>query len=161
MPNLATLVSAAAGAGRFVPDKPELNHHTTSGQFIITNYDSRLTYVISSGTRSNDIITLGTSGTVSCDVLAYSPKGVVGSSTANCERRSYTYYTYQCGTTPGNCSYLPNCADCGGCAGCTNCANPSGGLCIFCTGGDPIYCTAKNATPAGFTDSYNEWWKVS
>lgn len=152
MPNLA-VVSLATGSGKsLIPTAPIVSHGPTAGTFVIDNYDASLRYVITNGTISGNTITLGTGSTISSTITAFTQRGVVASSGKFMERREITYSYVQVGTQPGSCSYLP--------ASCNCCSNPSGGLCIFCSGGGPIYDWVKDGTPSGYTESYGEWWRI-
>jgi hypothetical protein len=151
----ALAVSLASGGMGVIAPAPILSHGPTAGTFIIDNYDSKLRYSITAGTRSGNTITLGTSGTVMCQVTAFTQKSVRPSAAKTCERRTYTESYVQVGTAPGSCGYLP-------------CDSPTpdfceGGVCycIYCSGGGPIYGYVKDGTPSGYTDSYGEWWKIT
>lgn len=159
MPSFSIIAASAAGGKGVIPSTPTISHGASAGTFTITNYDSRLRYVVTSGSVSGSTINLGTGGTVQSQIVAYSPKGVSSSPSKTMERRTITYSYVQVGTAPGSCSYLPHCGSCGNCPSCAQCT-PSGGLCIFCSGGGPIFDWVKNGTPSGFTESYGEWWKI-
>jgi len=148
---LAIGSSLSLGKG-LIPERPNLSHGPVAGTFIIDNYDSSLRYVLTAGSRTGNTITLGTSATVQCNVVAYTQKGVVSSASRYCERKTPTQSYVQVGTEPGSCSYLPFSCNC--------CAVDSGGLCIFCSGGGPIYGWVPDPLPAGYTASYGEWWKI-
>jgi hypothetical protein len=160
--NPALTVSLATGGMGVIASAPTLSHGPSAGTFVIDNYDSNLRYAITAGTRSGNTITLGTSGTVICQVTAFTAKGVTPSAAKTCERRTYTESYVQIGTEPGSCNYLPFCGapNCNNCPGCANCT-PSGDLCIFCSGGGPIFGWVKDPLPSGYTDSYGEWWKIT
>lgn len=159
MVSLGIIVSTASGGKGVIPSIPTISHGPTAGTFVIDNYDSSLRYVTTAGTVSGNTVNLGTSGTVQSQIVAYTQKGVIASSSRLLERRTITQSYVQTGTAPGSCSYLPHCGSCGNCAGCTNCV-PSGGLCIFCSGGGPIYSWVQDPTPSGFNESYGEWWRI-
>lgn len=184
-----TMLSKWGGGMRgkgFKPAKPLLNHHTTAGQFIISNYDASLTYTISttSGptvTRSGNIITTTTSVTNAASITA--SQGLV-SDVASVERRNYTY-------SSGGQTCSPNCGSAyqwpGNCySNSSSCCNPNNscwgtgpdGSCaadgtICCGGSRGSTCTpnppVKNGLPgpagsggsAGWYDSYSEWWYSS
>jgi hypothetical protein len=165
MSRLAFFATAGAGLGA-VPAKPTLTHHTTTGQFRITNYDSTLIYNLSvtsgTATRSADIITLSNANSI-CIVTAKLTKGVNNSPSATAERKAYTFYvesvnSYQhdwINATPGACEGYLNYG--------TGPNGASGYACLDtgynCQHTDII--NRKNSTPSGYTDSYNEWWKVA
>lgn len=159
---MVSLKAAAAGGGRgVIPSAPTLSHGPTAGTFIIGNYDPLLRYSVTSGTIAGNTITVATNVTVQSEVVAYSQKGVIASTAKAFERRSITSSYVQVGTAPGSCSYYPQCGgpyDTG--AGCTNCGGGSGGLCITCSGGGPIFGWVQDPTPSGFTESYGEWWRI-
>ena len=162
MPNIAVFAAASAG-GRAIAVKPTLTHHTTIGQFRITNYDATLTYNLSAtagtATRSSDIITLSAVDTV-CTVTARLPKSVSNSTAATAERKEYdaTQGTADVSFLHGNPAdgiNVPNvigarwlvCVDVGGGTGSEN-GHQEGPM-------------VKAGTPSGYTDSYGEWWKVT
>lgn len=163
MPNIA-VIAAPSGAGRVSPAKPTLTHYTTTGQFQITNYDANLTYTLSvtagTATRSDDIITMSNANSI-CTVTATGPKSLEASTAATAERKAYTYSFNVTGgyyhNTPAD-GYAPNFGQ-----------GPDGSSTYFCqqVGSDPNGCyheqgtNQKAATPSGYTDSYNEWWKVT
>ena len=160
MPVLAAIAGSSSG-GRFTPEKPILAHGTQTGDFIISNYDPSLIYNISvnSGTitRNGSVISLSNSDCI-CTIYASPPKGIILSSPATAERKSYTYSSGQ------NC--VNNCQPNGGPSGPNSCwcgsLNPQGDLCCGgCYGQTCSSFNIKNATPSGYTDSYNEWWKVT
>lgn len=149
------IVLASAAAGRWIPDKPILAHGPNSGQFVITNYDAGVEYRITAGSRSGNTITLGTGGTVACDVFARAPKGVSESSSAYAERRTITSYSVhlniaECGPGP-DCSCHPG-------WGPHWDSHPTLGSVNAHCSRDEWY---ENAPPAGFTRSFNEWWRVA
>lgn len=160
--NPAIVVSMASGGMGVIAEAPTLSHGATAGTFVIDNYDPNLRYSITAGTRSGNTINLGTSGTVICQVTAFTQKSVTPSAAKTCERKNYTESYVQVGTAPGTCSYYPQCGgpyDTG--AGCTDCGGGSGGLCITCSGGGPIFGWVKDPVPSGYTESYGEWWKIT
>lgn len=157
--SLSFIAGAASGGKGVIPSIPTLSHGPTAGTFIIDNYNSTLRYSVTTGTISGNTITVPTNATIQSQLVAFSPKGVVASSIRSFERRTPTQSYVQTGTAPGSCSYLPHCGSCGNCAGCTDCV-PSGGLCIFCSGGGPIYSWVPDPVPSGFTESYGEWWRI-
>lgn len=144
---MAGIVAAgvSAGGGRYVPDQPTLDHGPSRGQYVILNYTANNQYSVSLGTRAADTVTLSGVGTQTSTVTPSPPKGGVTGPTKSFERRDYTYYYGVTGGNPGGpCDYLPGC----------------GYICIYCAPGNPNYGPFKNGTPAGFTDSYSEWWRV-
>lgn len=157
---MVSLKAAAAVGGRgAIPSIPTLSHGPTAGTFIISNYDASLRYSVSSGTISENTITVATNTTIQSELVAYTQKGVIASAGRSFERRSITSSYVQVGTSPGSCNYLPyGCPTIPGQREC--CVAPSGGLCITCSGGGPIYDWVKDATPSGFTESYGEWWRI-
>lgn len=159
---MVSFKAAAAGGRGVIAGIPNLSHGPSAGQFIIDNYDSSLRYEVTSGTVSGNTITVATNTTVQSSIVAYTQKGVVASAARTLERRTPTQSYVQVGTNPGTCSYYPICGgpyDTG--AGCTSsCGSGSGGLCISCSGGGPIYGYVPDPVPSGFTASYGEWWKI-
>lgn len=144
---MAGIVAAGIGAsgGRYTPTQPTIDHGTVRAQFVILNYTANDQYSLSSGSRTDNTITLSGSGTVVSTLTATPPKGGVPGSTKSIERRDYTYYYGVTGGNPGGpCDYLPGC----------------GGLCIYCAPGNPNYGPFQNSAPPGFNDSYSEWWRV-
>lgn len=157
--------------------------HVAAGVFRIRNYDPTLVYSISnaSSSRSGSDITL-TNGNSSADVTAAYAAGAPESDPAGyIERKAYTYTAVPptCVGNPPSCS--PNCApayDCAGPAGFPGCipcwgygpdGSQSGSIC--CGGSRGATCTptpptcypnppSKNPTPAGYLDSFGEWWRV-
>lgn len=166
MPNLLALISSAAGAGRFVADKPALTH-SAYGEFTITNYSSNLSYAVSvtSGTASisSGILTMSSTD-ATATITVSSPKG--GSLSSTAERKAYTYYYTQSTTCTPNCRAISgNCFDgSGSCQGDGSCA-ADGTIC--CGGSQGSTCTTvtngpyKNATPSGYSDDNSEWWKTT
>lgn len=166
MPNV-TILSVTAAGGRVVPSKPTLNHHTTTGQFVITDYNSSYTYSasVTAGTItwvSASVISLSNANSIAT-ITARLPKSISNSSPATAERKAYTYSmsitnSYQhdwINGTPGACEGYSNWG--------TGPAGASGYACLDtgynCQHSDAI--NVKNSTPSGYTDSYNEWWKVA
>lgn len=171
---------AGFNIGLSAPEAPVMNHHTSAGQFIITNYNSSLAYtpilITGSGgaslNTSTGVFTLSSTNARFSISAGYS-SGSPQSSLAYMERKSYTYSnvttcTDNCGSAyywpSGNCPG-PNCCNsfnnCWGGGVDGNCA-ADGTIC--CGGSRGQTCTTtsvKNATPSGFTDSYGEWWRVS
>lgn len=152
-------VLGAAGGGRFTPSTPTVTHHTATGQFIITNYDSLLGYNISvnSGTYSlsNNIITLSNADSTAT-IFAVSPKGIQSITNAVAIRKSYTYYSVHVNRT--ECGPGPNCSSsaCGESGWGEHWDTSPEGWSI-----NP-HCSKtlwyKNSTPNGYSDSYGEWW---
>lgn len=162
MPSIVYLAPIPS-SGRAVADKPILDHHTATGQFVITNYDANLTYntSVNSGSVSfisASVISLSSADSI-CTITARLPKSISNSASATAERKTYT-------TTPTNVdvSYIHGLPqhgviNYGGAPGTrwTYCLEaPYGGECPHQEGTN-----IKNATPSGYTDSYNEWWKVT
>lgn len=161
MPSLVGFAGAAS-AGRVVPAKPTLTHHTITGQFQITNYDANLTYNLSvtagTATRSGDIITLSNANSV-CTVTARRPKSVSDSAAATCERKAITQsYNTPNGGGEGVGYYFTTNGD--------SCAPP---VWVFedlsGNGSGPFICRkyelGDDPTPSGYTKSYGEWWRVT
>lgn len=156
----AALLAVTAGGGRVVPAKPTLTHHTTTGQFRITNYDASLTYTLSvtagTATRSGDIITMSNANSV-CTVTARLPKSVSSSAAATAERKAYT--AVQGGADVSYIHGLP--------ADGVNIPGTIGARWLYCTEGQPGEAQhqegpmVKGSLPSGYTDSYSEWWKVT
>lgn len=158
--------AAAAGGGRAIAVKPTLTHHTTIGQFRITNYDQydstvvfNLSVTAGTATRSTDIITLSAVDSI-CTVTARLPKSVSNSAAATAERKEYD-------ATQGTAdvSYIHAPPEHG-----VNIPNVIGARWLYCLQFPPpleLECghqegtMVKAATPSGYTDSYGEWWKVS
>lgn len=150
------------------PAKPTLNHHTTAGQFIITNYSPSLIYtatlVSGSGSAtlntSTGVYTLS-SQNARFSVTAKYAAGTSESTAGYMERAQYT-------TTATNVdvSYIHGLPQHGVInyggysipgSRWTYCLEASyGGECPHQEGTN-----VKNATPSGYTDSYGEWWRVS
>lgn len=171
---------AGFNLGVSAPAAPIMDHHTATGQFIITNYNSSLVYtatlVSGSGTASlntsTGVYTLSGANSRFSVTAAYGA-GATQSTADFMERKAYTYtpvttctdncasaYFWPAGNCPGPncCNAFNNCWG-GGVDG--NCA-ADGTIC--CGGSRGQTCTTtnvKNATPAGYTDSYGEWWRVS
>jgi hypothetical protein len=144
MPIIAT-IGATSGAGRYTPNKPSISHGASKSVFVIDNYVAAESYSLSQGSRTDNTISLATSGTVSSTVSSIAPKPGSSSPTTVIDRMDYTYTTYISGYGPGPCNYLPGC----------------GYICIYCSPGPPQYTTYQNSTPSGYTDSYGEWWRVT
>lgn len=161
MPSLA-MIATAAGGGRAVAAKPTLTHYTVTGQFQIINYDANLTYTLSvtagTATRTNGIITMSDPNSV-CTVTARLPKSIADSSAATAERKAYTGVP-----GPADVSYVHPPPQ----HGVINYGSPIGARWTYCIeasyGGECPHqegTNVKASTPAGYTDSYNEWWKVT
>lgn len=163
---LAVRFAAAAAGGRSViPATPTLVHHAT-GQFRITNFDTyatgttfNLSVTAGTPTRTNDIVALSNANCVLTITATGGGKSVETSSAATAERKAYvcttTFNYYEHGyinATPGACHG----AGAGQCPGGWTVCTDSGGFC-----GHNDLSATKNATPAGYTDAFNEWAKVS
>ena len=155
--------AAAAGGGRAIAVKPTLTHHTSTGQFRITNYDAAFTYNLSvnagTATRSSDIITLSAADSV-CTVTARLPKSVSDSTAATAERKEYDATQGAADVSfihapPEHGISIPNVIGARWLY-CTQFAPPLEGEC-----GHQEGTMVKAGTPAGYTDSYGEWWRVS
>lgn len=171
---------AGFNMGLSSPSAPIMNHYTTAGQFIITNYVSSLAYtatLITGGGAATlntvtGVYTLSNVNARFSITAGYSPTAPQSTS-AFMERKSYTYtpvttcvdncasaYFWPAGNCPG-----PNC-----CNAFNNCwGGGVDGYCaadgtICCGGSRGSTCTTTNVkdpTPSGYTDSYGEWWRVS
>ena len=137
------IVGTVASGGRFVPPitVARTGLGLSAGQFKITNYSSTYTYTLGgSASRSADIISL--SGTTSQGtVQPFPPKGITGGTVVNVARTPYTYYTYSTTT--------PYCA-----------THWSKGQCAGWGGHTTHYGPYKNPTPANYSDSEGEWWRI-
>lgn len=149
------------------PTAPIMNHHTTTGQFVITNHNPSLVYttalISGSGTATlntgTGVYTLSSTTarfSISAGYSAGSPQSAV-------DFMQRTPYTATQGPQdvgylhglPADAINIPNvigarwlyCVDAGGGTG-SECAHNEGYM-------------IKASTPSGFTDSYGEWWKVS
>lgn len=162
------------------PSAPIMDHHTATGQFIITNYNASLVYTatnISGGGTATLNTTTGvytvSSATSRWSVSAAYAVGAPQSAVDYMERKAYTYSYVQTGCSP-NCRGI--CCGCGPTVNCSNCCPQLGGCgccgdgscgadgCICCGGSagcTPTYGNVKDATPSGYNDSYSEWWKVT
>lgn len=171
---------AGFNLGLSAPAAPIMNHHTSTGQFVITNYNSTLAYtatlVSGSGTASlntsTGVYTLSATParfSITAGYAAAAPQ----SAQAFMDRRPYTFTnvttcTDNCRAICCNCFNGASCSGCGPCPGANNGCDGDGYCasdgCICCGGSVGQTCTTtsvKNATPAGYTDSFNEWWKVT
>lgn len=154
------MIATAAGGGRAVAAKPTLTHYTATGQFQITNYDANLTYTLSvtagTATRSGAIITMSNANSI-CTVTAKLPKSISDSPAATAERKAYTAVQ-----GPADVSYIHGLPADG-----VNIPSTIGARWLYCTEGQPGEAQhqegtmVKGSLPAGYTDSYNEWWKVT
>jgi hypothetical protein len=175
-------LSASAGGGRFVPDKPVIVIGSQASQFVINNYDASLIYNLSvtagTATRSGNTITLS-SGDAICTVSCYSQKGITAS-TGTYERKSYTYSCRPVSQTccdsccgwVGSCSCGP--APCGpggspngqcGCGGGVPCmyGTVPQYVCNSCNCHDCSYTVCDvliDQTGNGYTNRGTEWYKV-
>lgn len=150
---------------------PPVLEHTGAGQFTITNYDARKEYAVftpdgtpQAGTSVVDGVV--NMGNVRGDYkVSYATQPTKGT---HFSRIAITYTPYQvevCTTSGGNCT--PMCSgsgsSCGNCC-CHGCGPVvSGGLCC-CPGSTT--CTwetrqRKNDVPAGYTERYGEWVKIT
>jgi hypothetical protein len=150
-------IRRAAASGGMVPaPTPTFSYGGTSSNimtYTITNYNPNLAYTVSklSGTgnapslnTANGVITTtGVTGDVDLSVTSSSAKGGFTSTSTQPSRRVYTYYSYTCQVNIGPCSFHDN----GGHFQYQNCHGPG-------------TCHAKNSTPAGYTDSGSEWYRV-
>lgn len=135
----------SAGGGRYIPAAASLDHGPTRATYVILSYDANDQYTISLGSRSGNTVTLTGTGNQISTVTPSPPKGGVSAPSKTFERRDYTYYFGVTGSNPnGPCDFLPGC----------------GYICIYCASGNPNFGPIKNGTPAGFTDSFSEWWRV-
>lgn len=167
MPNLATLVSSAAGAGRIVAEKPSISYTGNSGQFTINNYDPTFIYTITgNGSRSGNTVSV-TVLSGSCVITAKAPKGVSPSTSTTLFRQNRTYTTINVPFT----QYYNPCGDCRtdvnpnswscGCVG-ADAGGGQWGVCI-CRGPGYSYQQEDSYSGSGYTfsGSGNEWYKVS
>ena len=158
---------AGFNMGLSAPAAPIMDHHTATGQFIITNYSSSLVYttaLVSGGGTAT--LNTGTGVyTLSSTTARFSiTVGYSGSSPQSAadfmERRPYT-------ATQGypDVSYIHPPPAHG-----VNIPNVIGARWLYCNQFDPPLeqecghqegTMVKAGTPAGYTDSYGEWWKVS
>jgi len=173
---------AGFNMGLSAPAAPIMDHHTTIGQFVVTNYDSNLaytpTFISGSGTATlidsvNGVFSLSSTDarfSISSGYSQASPQSAVG----YMERKKYTThpepvyvdncapaYSWPSGNCPGpNCCNAYNNCWGGGVDG--NCG-ADGTICCGGSRGQSIvgYNDVKNGTPEGYTDSYGEWWRIS
>jgi hypothetical protein len=157
-------LGGSGGGKGVVPAKPTLLH-TATGEFTITNYDASLTYTLSSGSRTNDKVTLP-SADQSATVTAKSPKGLVNSPATYIERKAKTTYakTEYVGTNwythgfPCHSSNVGGCPESGRIGACS--WYPPNSSCGHSDG--YTYCSYPyNPAPPGFNDQYGEWSYVS
>ena len=166
--------------GLSAPSAPIMDHHTSIGQFIVTNPAPSLVYtttlVSGSGAAnfnsSTGVFTL-TGVNSRFSVTAGYASTAPQSAADFMERMAYTSYNDPvCSDNCAPAYHWPN--GCGGpncCNANNNCWGPSSvdGNCaadgtICCGGSRGQTCSdrfIKNATPSGYTDSYGEWWRVS
>ena len=176
-------ISTFAGA----PPAPVMDHHTSTGRFIITNYSPTLSYsatnISGGGSATLDagsgVYTVSSANSRWSITAAYA----IGANLSNpdfMERLAYTYssvnYPYACGSYQCNCTSGWGSCGCGTCAGYPSpngqswgqCGCP-GDMCWYnpntqcgtCTSYCDNWVSVKNGTPSGYSDSYGEWWKVS
>ena len=153
------------------PEAPVLARHSTA-KFSITNFDSSLAYKglhLSGGTGitfGNDgVITLASANSRYAITVGYS-HSAPQSAQAYCERKAYTYHTENHQTCSNNCGVVngTNCFQGTGTCWCGSCAADGTICCGGCYGqtcsGDPN-AQVKDPTPAGYTDSGGEWWRIT
>ena len=122
--------------------------------FTITNYNRDLSYSIvktsgtgntpSLNTNTGVITTTGVTGDINLSVQASAYKGGATSTSTQPSRRVYTFYSYTCQVNIGPC----------------NVAMPDGGSAHYANCHGPGTCHARSATPAGYSDSGSDWYRV-
>jgi hypothetical protein len=142
MPILAAMITA--GGGRFVPPLTiaRTGLGLSAGQYRITDHSASFNYTLGgSATRSTNLVSLATTPS-SGTVQAVAPKGVTASPVVNVARTPYTFHASY--------SYSQNCA-----------SHWSSGQCAA-WGPDNAHFNGnvKNGTPANYTDSEGEWWRI-
>lgn len=150
LPNVGTLVAAAASGGRITPAKPVATH-TATGQFTLgSGYSADNIYNLSvtagTVTRNGSVVILSNANSVAT-ITAQSPKGTTASTALTVERRAITFTTtivddYQ--TQDYSCPPGYNFEDYG----------EQGRYCR-------LYQSTENSPPAGFTKAHNEWAKIT
>lgn len=137
------------------PVKPSLAY-TGNGLFIIQNYDPAVVYSAAGGIQTGNQFVVGNASGDATLTPAWYAGGPTGPA-AGCHRRPITYTDKWTDTTQP--AYAANVG-----AGAVGPACPWGGthngtgLCVFPSSG---YNTrTKDAVPAGYTESFGEWWKV-
>lgn len=162
------VVAAAAGGGRYIPDKPDISHYAY-GQFKINNYSPNYIYTISlnsgSGTcsqpDSSGIITFSAT-TASFNVVAKSVKGLTNSLATTAYRQEPTVDKGYVQTSWGigsclSCSHsCPECCGCGCEGACTGYGNDQCGISRGYT-----TCTNHDYSGSGYISAYGEWGRVS
>lgn len=164
--------AAAAGGGRFTPDRPTLSYlgsgTTNNGKFSITNYNSSFIYNITGGTRSDSTITV-TAATGSATITARSPKGFVDSPSIAAFRQAATQYfvetvpfrCYECGSPP---CCAPGCCGCGTCYYDSNNGFGKSGCFACCPCGYYAYTNYSGSgytwSGSNYTNGQGEWWKI-
>jgi len=158
---------AGFNMGLSAPAAPIMDHYTATGQFVITNYDSSLVYTTAlvggSGTAtlntSNGVYTLSSTTarfSISAGYSASSPQSAV-------DFMERTPYTATQGYPDVSYIHAPP-------AHGINIPNVIGARWLYCTQFAPPLeqecghqegTMVKASTPAGYTDSYGEWWRVS
>lgn len=171
VPNIALLVGAAAGGGKFTPAAPTLSYAgsgtTNNGKFTITNYDSTYIYTATGGTVASNVLTV-TDATGSAVLTAKSPKGLTQSASITAYRQAAVLITVpyiQCYNPCGDCNYPYTSWTCGCGSGCNDSGGGQWGNCI-CRG--PGYTYYQNFSSSGYTwsgsdytNGQGEWWKIA
>lgn len=147
---------AASGGGMVPAPVPTFTYGGTASNtatFTISNYNNNLSYTVtkSSGTGNTPslnsitgVITMtGATGDFDMSVTSSSLKGGFSSTSTQPSRRIYTYYPYSYHYNGGPCSF----SDGTGHFQYANCHYVG-------------HAHAKNATPAGYTDSGSDWYRV-
>ena len=174
MPNLATLVSAAAGSGRFIPNKPTLEYAgsgtSNNGNFTIGGYDPTFIYTATNGTVAGNVLTV-TNPNGSATLTARAPKGLAASSTITASRLAAAQSSYYVQTAPVQCYNSGSCASqCGGCGTFYEPGNPTwngvGGFWSCCDQGYTVFFyidyVGSGYTWGGsnYTNGSGEWWRI-
>jgi hypothetical protein len=149
MPILAAMITA--GGGRFVPPMTiaRAGQSLSAGQFKITDYSASFNYTTTAvtggpATRTNAIVQIATSAgqaTSQATVQAFPPKGITGGTVINVARTPYTYYGHNVST--------PYCQ-----------SHYGDGQCAQGVSHNTWAGPYKGGTPANYTDSEGEWWRI-
>lgn len=166
MPVLAA-ISAAAGGGRFTPDKPIISR-PSAGTFVITNYNSQFIYTRSDGIAVTSSSIVLSNITSNATITVANQKGMTEQ--VYVERAPYTYscrsVSYSCGCNcravcSGSCGNCPN-AECGcNAAGFPGFCGTVSVVCDTCSCCCNTVCDVLNSrTSEGYTATNGEWTKV-
>ena len=138
--------AAAAGGGRWTPNKPVATH-TALGQFTLgAGYDASNVYSVGTANRTGAVVALSSANS-NVNITAKSPKGVTSSAALNVERRAITTTqtivdSYE--DFSGSCPAGYNREDYG----------VNG---IFCR----LYSVTEDSPPLNFIKAHGEWAKIT